>query len=193
MSITDELRRWARTWRNVYISEDDGTITYSTNASGVHLGNGSTMEELILAMADRIDKQTERESEAAWQRGYKRGEDDAEFEQLDEMRKEVQADWAPLPTDVDGLPIRIGDRVRIGYTEFEVIGFGNVTCDDETYGVFMQHESGEYEWFNARFLHHASDSWEHIIKDAVKLGYADYPTTSYEAELVERCKRLAGE
>lgn len=36
------------------------------------------------------------------------------------------------------------------------------------------------------------DSWKRIIQDAVKLGYADYPTTYQEAELVERCKRLAG-
>ena len=171
MSITDELREWAR--RYAYFKAD------------------------VMAIADRIDEQAERESEAAWRRGYERGEDEAEFEDLDGLRKEVQAEWVPLPRDADGAPIRIGDRVRIGRTEFEAIGFGNVTCDEEAYGVFMQRESGEYEWFNARCLRHIQpDSWERIIRDAIEQGYPDKDADEFAgdfkfSELVERCKKLA--
>ena len=176
MSITDELRECIAT--AVWQFENDVKTAYIP-------------KDKLLAIADRIDEQAEKESEAAWRRGYERGEDEAEFEDLDELRKEVQAEWIPLPKDADGVPIRIGDRVRIGRTEFEAIGFGNVTCDEESYGVFMQRESGEYEWFNARYLRHVQpDTWERILDDAVRLSRGDNDAVM---ELVERCRRLAGE
>ena len=183
-SITDELREW---WVHRFPVMD------------------KKLHDDFTAIADRIDEQAERESEAAWRRGYERGEDEAEFEDLDELRKEVQADWVPLPKDADGVPIRIGDRVRIGRTEFEAIGFGNVTCDEETYGVFMQRESGEYEWFNARYLRHyhaptVEDvlrefankvcSSDHLVKDGTFIGLED---TDLLAEYAAKLRLAGGE
>ena len=190
MSITDELREWAKKLTHWWYDPVKGEYTYTTGTMSPSI-DAVRLDGNITAIADRIDEQAERESEAAWRRGYERGEDEAEFEDLDGLRKEVQADWVPLPKDADGVPIRIGDRVRIGRTEFEAIGFGNVTCDEETYGVFMQRESGEYEWFNARYLRHVQpDSWERILDDAVRLSRGDNDAVM---ELVERCRRLAGE
>lgn len=91
MSITDELRAWIRA-RNMMAKE--------------------TFDQLH-AIADRIDEQAEKESEAAWRRGYERGEDEAKFESLDELRKEVQADWILLPVDADGKVIHVEDEVEL--------------------------------------------------------------------------------
>ena len=179
-SITDELRECIAT--AVWQFENDVKTAYIP-------------KDKLLAIADRIDEQAEKESEAAWRRGYERGEDEAEFEDLDELRKEVQAEWIPLPKDADGVPIRIGDRVRIGRTEFEAIGFGNVTCDEESYGVFMQRESGEYEWFNARYLrHYHAPTVEDVLREFAQRW--DDPAHYAKGELVDEYAaklRLAGD
>ena len=184
MSITDELRECIAT--AVWQYENDVKTAYIP-------------KDKLTAIADRIDEQAEEESEAAWRRGYERGEDEAEFEDLDGLRKEVQAEWVPLPRDADGAPIRIGDRVRIGRTEFEAIGFGNVTCDEEPYGVFTQRESGEYEWFNARCLrHYHAPTVEDVLREfAEKVIDSQIPSVhpTYEEAIAEYAAklRLAGD
>ena len=194
MSITDELREWAKKLTHWWYDPVKGEYTYTTGTMSPSI-DAVRLDSNITAIADRIDEQAEEESEAAWRRGYERGEDEAEFEDLDELRKEVQAEWVPLPRDADGAPIRIGDRVRIGRTEFEAIGFGNVTCDEEAYGVFMQRESGEYEWFNARCLrHYHAPTVEDVLREFAERW--DDPAHYAKGELVEQYAaklRLAGD
>ena len=178
MSITDELRECIAT--AVWQYENDVKTAYIP-------------KDRLLAIANRIDEWNKADVCCEYTRGYTAGYNEASdgIESADELRERIEREYIKAPVDADGAPIRIGDRVRIGRTEFEAIGFGNVTCDEETYGVFMQRESGEYEWFNARYLRHIQpDSWERILDDAVRLSRGDNDAVM---ELVERCRRLAGE
>lgn len=102
-------------------------------------------------------------------------------------------EYIKLPMDADGVPIKVGDvmkgeKIGGGFSEpFEVVGY--IMSNGELEPMDEHKCPRKHVYLH----HHQPDSWERIIQDAVKLGYADYPTTSYEAELVERCRRLAGE
>jgi hypothetical protein len=71
MSITDELREWAHGFN----------------------GPWRRNEEMLLAIADRIDAEHERELRET-------GED---------IVRDVRREWVRLPLDADGVPIRVGD------------------------------------------------------------------------------------
>lgn len=108
--------------------------------------------------------------------------------------------WVELPVDADGVTIHVGDELEFCGKRITAIGIGNVTVDEDSMGVFAHHVNGEYEWFNAEFCRHVQpDTWERIIEDAYKLdvafgeGTEEYARTSVVRELVERCRRLAGE
>ena len=136
----------------------------------------------LLAIADRIDAE---HAEAVA---------DAELGASPTEEQMAELGWVKLPVDADGIPVKLGDTVRMGSTVIEVIGIGNVTSDMNDYGVFCQREDGRYEWFNARFLHHVKpDSWERIIHDAFVESQEHFGSADDVAELVERCRRLAGE
>ncbi|WP_077597850.1 hypothetical protein [Olsenella urininfantis] len=112
----------------------------------------------------------------------------------------MERDYLPLPVGADGEPLRLGETVFTG-------GGSELVIDRITY----YHEGGEPEigaapdgsgasvGFDAEDLtHERPDSWERIIDDAYNLGGwaeemvgdgPDYSTT----DLVERCRRLAGE
>lgn len=141
-----------------------------------------SLAKAIAKIADRIDERHSKEMKRMW--------DDAEGADL----KAFEATHVKLPLDADGVPIHVGDEVEVGHSRVEAIGFGNVASGIDDYGVFSQSEDGSYEWFNARFLHHVQpDSWERIIGDA-RFGFINKETDGeYVAELVERCRRLAGE
>lgn len=88
-----------------------------------------------------------------------------------------------LPKDENGEVVRIGDVMEWpdGQT-FEVVGIGD--------GTLFYVEDGLAEWTGAstKFHHHAPDTWERIIEDALD-GYYD---TDFDA-LVARCRALAGD
>ena len=155
MSITDELREWAHGFN----------------------GPWRRNEEMLLAIADRIDEQHRRALDSAWSATV--------HEVLEQATDELSDEWVKLPVDADGVPIHVGD-----YVETQIEAFkgerGRVECLTED-GWCVDGDRP------STVRHVQPDSWERIIQDAVKLGYADYPTTFYEAELVERCRRLAGE
>ena len=181
MSITDELRRWV----GIYEHEVDYMLT-------------SRQATQLLEIADRIDVQAEKESEAAWRRGYERGEDEAKFEDLDELRKEVQADWIPLPVDADGKVIHVEDEVELldGSSRFKAEWLewdGEDWAVHETIGYGAYHEPSSLR-------HVQPDTWERIIEDTRVCLLSDYktevtPTMRWKSDiesLVERCRRLAG-
>ena len=163
MSITDELRSYARA---VWTEEDYGRV--------VHIPNGK-----LLAIADCIDKCHEDII----------GEFRREYEDFKNCR---DIDYVKLPVDADGVPIHVGDEVvedgcGVPYKVMSMKLF------DDCWDV------GECGMNPNLCRHYQPDSWERIIEDAYQLdvafgeGTEEYARTSVVRELVERCRRLAGE
>lgn len=169
MSITDELRD--------YIASKCGRL-HGARCSGYGK---------LLKIADRIDERYRRDMATAQQVGINEGEDAA-----------MRDGWVRLPVDKDGVPIRVGDEVE----------FFNGNHDHVK--LLALRESGwsvnYLEWNPASLRHHQPDSWERIIEDAIsesgweqpkdyEIYYEDSKETRdrFVAELVERCRRLAGE
>ena len=126
-------------------------------------------------IADRIDEQYAKARDKAYDEGVCDGID---------ADKNAMC-YIKGPVDADGVPWHLGDKVdgmdgEITYLRLGYIGWAFSVGDPYTFRC-------------EKYRHVKPDTWERIIQDAVKLGYADYPTTCYEAELVERCKKLAGE
>lgn len=166
MSITGELRECIKTANRSY---EDTRNPYN-DREVLHI-----VDEELLAIADRIDEQHEN---IVYE--YRR-----EYEDFKSYRDIA---YVELPVDADKVPIRVGDTVAIfDHKEAHAVE----TIELTSRGWFIV--AGEHTCIPTNLHHVKPDTWERIIQDAVKLGYADYPTTSYEAELVERCKRLAGE
>ena len=104
----------------------------------------------------------------------------------------------PLPKDADGETIHIGDKVTWLDEDLvrTVCGFEVLDCDNDV--RWFVRARGICDVGRPDQLHHAQlDSWERIIEDAAK---NIYPNGAFNpcwdevsAELVERCKRLAGE
>ena len=85
MSITDELRKWAHGFN----------------------GPWRRNEEMLLAIANRIDAEHERAVMSAM--------NDALYHANDESMAELG--WVRLPKDADGVPFRIGDKVDSDHYE----------------------------------------------------------------------------
>ena len=85
MSITDELREWAHGFN----------------------GPWRRNEEMLLAIANRIDAEHERAVMSAM--------NDALYHANDESMAELG--WVRLPKDADGVPFRIGDKVDSDHYE----------------------------------------------------------------------------
>lgn len=86
MSITDELREWAHGFN----------------------GPWRRNEEMLLAIADRIDAEHEEKVSywqgACYEDGYKEGLEDNEGAM-------AEHGWVKLPVDADGVPIHVGDMM----------------------------------------------------------------------------------
>ena len=95
-----------------------------------------------------------------------------------------------LPLDADGLPIRVGDVVRLteSWRDLTVLGVGIVDAHERSYGVFVR-EGNDYVWYNAEFLHHHNQTVEDVILDAISrcIGhspeYWDKPIAECAAKL----------
>ena len=81
-------------------------------------------EEELDDIADRIDVEHERKVD----------------EKIEAIRRDVESGWVCLPVDADGVPIRVGDRLR----------FKSETCDK----VFT---ATSVEWNGSRWMLMASD------------------------------------
>lgn len=97
--------------------------------------------------------------------------------------------WVKLPVDADGVPIHVGDELTNG-TDLPA----KVRCMvlDESGWMVSTRELRGYGMPPATLRHVQPDSWERIIKDAQEYVTDDEPLYSV-SELVERCRRLAGE
>lgn len=102
-------------------------------------------------------------------------------------------DCIPLPKDADGVLIHIGDELEWpDGNRLTVNGIG------EGGTLFYVDAQGDVQWTASGDKRHVKpDSWERIIEDAAK---NIYPNGAFNPcwdevrdELVERCKRLAGD
>ena len=71
-----------------------------------------------------------------------------------------------LPLDADGLPIRVGDVVRLteSWRDLTVLGVGIVDVHERSFGVFVR-EGNDYVWYNAEFLHHYVPTVEDVLRE----------------------------
>lgn len=141
--------------------------------------------ERVIGIADDIDKKHEAYADFAHRMkdAASKGEEVTIF----------GTDYIPLPKDADGETIHLQDRVRWDNGTFDVHEL-SVTADgwttwDELHGYTVRAD---------QCRHVQPDSWEAIIEAAVDYGDKRlYTGTQGDkaiiAELVERCKRLAGE
>lgn len=165
MSITDELREWA----------------HARFAGGF----SDAMEREVDEIADRIDA----EHKAKVDEAYENGKRDERADWLDE----TDGGYIKLPVDADGVPIRIGDTVKLGDGTFEVRRLE--LYDMDSWDVLDRFG----EPFSPFYMHHVQpDSWERIIQDALTVGWHngnwnEVASADIHDRLVERCRRLAGE
>ena len=168
MSITDELRDWGL----------DAHASWKIDKTDV---------DALHAIADRIDAE------------YERMYADLTIG-MEPMTEESMAEhgWVKLPVDADGVPIRVGDELTSDEYKGELFTCGGISLEDGFWTVRFRFDeySGTSEWTQARRCHHIQpDSWQRIIEDAYHYGIA-HPHGYVGGdiiELVERCKRLAGE
>lgn len=98
MSITDELREYARHLHNVWYDPLDNVYTYTTMDFAPSL-DAVRLDGYVLAIADRIDAEHKRQAAEAFTNGAIDGIDMAEH----------SIEYIKLPVDADGEPIHIGD------------------------------------------------------------------------------------
>lgn len=132
----------------------------------------------LLDIADRIDADHAKAVERA---------------RMDGMDATFGDGWVKLPVDADGVPIHIGDLMEVDGDVFNVLSM-ELFCDG-SWSIRNDVGNGFEYWE----LHHVQpDTFEQIIKEAADYGgRRTFSGTSgdkaYLAELVERCRRLAGE
>ena len=178
MTITDELREWAR--NNTV--QDKVLTTYPVQ----HPVHGTV--ESLLRIADRIDTEHEHEMEERADR-------------YSELRAKMNNCYIELPKDADGEPVHVGDMM-----ECEKLPNGNRVCGEvKAIGDGYVWLTNVPYKINAEYLHHRHpDTWERVIRDAIMRG-ADIQwktnggsrMTDYfvpeDYDLVARCKALAGD
>ena len=153
MSITDELRKYARGYE-LYVNHQ------------------------LLDIADRIDAE------------HERGMADAELAAAPTETQLEELGYIELPKDMNGVPIRIGDRLRHENGCFIVT---EMTIGQSGAWRAWDGENG-YTVLLRNATHVQPDSWERIIEDAMEAyQFDDGSSEPSIGSLVERCKRLAGE
>lgn len=111
--------------------------------------------------------------------------DDAIHDYADAIEREIAERYQILPLDAGGVPIRVGDVLKLPNGEITAVRF--ITFND---AGWLVNESG---WLPDKVTHQQPDTWERIIEDAMKLGYTDPDNERLEKRLLIRCKTLAGE
>lgn len=123
-------------------------------------------------------------------------------EQLTAIADRIDAameDYIELPVDADGVPIRIGDILDppTDCPDYSPLQVMRLTFDGYEDEWFFDGEAGGFTGMTgvhmdvAGWTHHhiQPDSWERIITDALNAEWGEGKVPN----LVERCKRLAGE
>ena len=165
--ITDELRE--------RIEQAEHIIPLSSDSKDTQVRiNLAWLKEKLDAI-DSIHAQLERENEAlrssaahAYASGYEYAEQDRDG-------------WMELPRDADGVPIRVGDKLRYVDEDIEC-----AAITPKRVYFWREHEMRWTPGINCR--HYVSDTWESIIYDAMQAGRTDI--TVDVTPLIQRCKAL---
>lgn len=183
MSITDELRRVAAK-----------TECANGRCEKLYRGDLDHIADRIDAEYQKAEDEWKAKDGQSWLHGY--GECHAKLMEGNEVIAAdlERAGWIQLPKDADGVTIHLQDRMSWDNGMFNVHEL-NLTADgwttwDELHGYTVRADQ----------CHHAKpDSWERIIED-VRRRTSDYYCNQIPCdfrkmadEMVERCKRLAGE
>lgn len=171
-TITTELRNNMRIYRRFSI--DDGKQHVELEAD--------TFAHLCDAI-DAVHSQLERDYQTAC---VVNEHQDLEYAALAKRYDKTIS----LPLDADGVPIRIGDVVRLtgSWRDLTVLGVGIVDAHERSWGVFVR-EGSDYVWYNAEFLHHHATTVEDLILDVISrcIGhspeYWDRPIAECAAKL----------
>lgn len=171
MNITDELREWSHGFN----------------------GPWKRNEEMLTAIADRID--AEHEAKVAYWQGasYKDGYDDG-FASADDwlaQHEDAMAEhgWVRLPKDADGAPIHVGDVMewRDSGDTLEVIGIG----DNTLFYVDPEGDRTYAEWTAARNkLHYHAPTVEDVLREFALTVCKDDALTIRRGVVEEFAKRL---
>lgn len=208
----DGLRRFWTTERSSMENIDGGTKAEHIEGSSRHEQGSSITDELreymlgwdernrvrrdLTAIADCIDERV-----AKMYADLTIG-----MEPMDEEHM-AKDGWVKLPVDSDGVPIHVGDEVEVGSwpaTPCIVRGISLGGTPWVLRIVQRDHEGEEgygevhLPWPDNRagetVRHIRHDSWERIIEDAMGAFLSDdSPAEPTMEELVERCRKLAGE
>ena len=149
--ITTELREHMEPYRPI---EDAGHIAVSRI--------GTIGFEGFDRLCDNIDA-----IHAGLERDYKVACDVNERQDLEYIDLAKRYDKTiTLPLDADGLPIRVGDVVRLteSWRDLTVLGVGIVDAHERSWGVFVR-EDNDYVWYNAEFLHHYVPTVEDVLRE----------------------------
>lgn len=192
MSITSELRAWAREHQVLV-----GGLGLEEIADRIDEGQAQLEEDL-----DLVFGKSEELSRVLVDVAESLGVDTMlPDEEVYEALLESAEGCIPLPKDADGKTIHIADYLHSDENgkDFPCRGFEltlmhgvewwTVECCYDSY-------SGTSEHVSAKSCHHVKpDNWERIIEDAQADGvrYHNEGKPSDFDALVERCKRLAGE
>lgn len=170
MRITDELRKLVKS---------------------LYTPNSGQVKDEALRIADRIDAAYKNSIDVKNGDAYLKGYAECHAE-LMEGNEVIAADleragWIQLPKDADGVTIHLQDLMSWDNGMFNVHEL-NLTADgwttwDEPHGYTVRAD---------QCRHVQPDSWERIIEDACDMTIRCCDDDAGKAELVERCKRLAG-
>ena len=120
---------------------------------------------------------------------------DAEYDKTVRELNDLASSGISLPVDADGKLIRIGDMMECTFDGAKrVMPVGYLTYRTDGWHIALTiEESYRYQSYSPKEIHHSNDTWEHIIEDAVRLGFTDPDNDSLVLKLVARCKTLAKE
>lgn len=142
MSLTTELREWAREQRT------GNVLTCYPPKHEIH-----GVEEDVLAIADRIDK-----------------EHKLAIAYVDDRDPEMMAEhgWICLPLDADGVPIRVGDKME--FCAFDIEHPVIRTVDGIGKDVFFAWcgERGYQQHDAKRYRHYTPPTVEDVLLEACK-------------------------
>ena len=163
MSITDELRDWAK--KNQSHSELFGGLPPK------HPFNRFCKVEDLLAIADRIDAEHDSAIKA--------------------FGAKIDSDYAKLPVDADGVPIRVGDEVSyIGMTRCERVTWIAYGEDGEHH---VNTTGGSYTHPDT-LRHHHEPTTEDVLDEFAsaydRIGGSDEEHQKYLDLIAEYAKRL---
>jgi len=155
MSITDELREWAHGFN----------------------GPWRRNEEMLLAIANRIDAEHEKAITAAHSNG------------ITEYGSMVAREYVKLPVDADGEVIHIGDRVENNERVVRIV----LTDGSLEPSVYVEKRPNVlHEYFCNEISHYHEPTVEDVLTKMLEqaVGYSDAHTTVAANAIVEYAAKL---